>query len=104
MAKTKSKNDIIIDIVNNTNTKVDKIDATLDDMKVVQVQHAQILDEHMRRTEVNEKAIEHLHRVIKPLEVHVSVFSALAKLIGVFAAVGSIGVAILKLLEYLSGA
>ena len=37
-----------------------KIDVQLDDIKETQVRHDMILREHIRRTEANEEAIEHL--------------------------------------------
>jgi 3-keto-L-gulonate-6-phosphate decarboxylase len=96
-------NDSVRDTLHELKDDVKSVKSDISDINITVAKQHVSLDEHMRRTEVNEKSIQHLKEAIKPLETHVATFGALAKLIGIFAAVATVVGVILSLAEYFGG-
>lgn len=62
--------------------KLERLDARLDNIdKTLIKQHASI-EEHIRRTAINEKSIERLHAEIRPVQSHVDKVDGALKLLG----------------------
>lgn len=74
--------------VDRLDTRVDKIDTTL------AAQHVS-LKEHMRRTALNERAIEILAKDMKPVQKHVAMVGGMLKVLGLI----GIAVEVYKLIK-----
>lgn len=102
--------------VHNKATTVDikEIKETLHGLHIVSEKQQVILDEHIRRTEANERALEllsnkHLeveqsivNRLI-PLEKHVSMWAGAGKVLAVIGSVAGIAYSIYRLLSNIQG-
>ncbi|MEM4379360.1 MAG: hypothetical protein QXL01_01555 [Thermoplasmatales archaeon] len=89
------------EVIKDLYDKVDHINATLSDMKVTQAKQQVILEEHIRRTTINEQAtainaqaIVDVHKElieqISPLKTEMAKLSGMIKLLGGMVAVGSL--------------
>jgi hypothetical protein len=61
--------------------KVDKLDERLDGVDKILVKQQVILDEHMRRTEINEKGLKLMQEQLHPLKRHVDMWAGVGKAI-----------------------
>ena len=62
--------------------KLDRLDERLDTVATKQAEQGVMLDEHMRRTEVAEANLDLLRADFKPVQSHVAMVGALAKILG----------------------
>lgn len=78
----------------------DKIIEEIGNIKEVQARQEVHLEEHIRRTELNEKAVEELKNALQPVQKHVSQVETTLKIIGgAFSAITLIGGAILAIIQ-----
>jgi biopolymer transport protein ExbB/TolQ len=70
--------------------KIDDISDQLSESNAIQMAHKVILEEHMRRTEANERAIEMLAEDLKPIRKHVNMVQGAAALLGLIATIAGI--------------
>ena len=79
--------------------KIDKLDSRLDKVDVtLALQHAS-LEDHKRRSEANEKAVEILKDEVKPIVSHVYLMGVLGKVFLVILGSGAIGKIVSLLLK-----
>lgn len=67
---------------------LDKVDSRLDNIDITLAKQSVQLEEHMRRSEANEKAIEILSDKIQPVVTHIEALKLVGKTI---VALGSLG-------------
>ena len=80
-------------------SKIDRLDERQDRAEIVLTKQHSSLEEHMRRSFANEKAVEVLSDKLQPVFNHVQVVSVLVKIgLGVGSAV-AVGIEVLKLLK-----
>lgn len=71
--------------------KIEKIEEHLNNIKVTLTSQHSVLQEHIRRTELNEAAINNIHEDFKPIKTHVEFIRGLGKFtVAVFAVSSSI--------------
>lgn len=95
---------ILSDKIDKVAEKQDKIYDEILIIKVTEVKHAASLEEHMRRTELAEKAIEKLsasdieiYKVIEPVQKHVTMIQGVVKFIGLIGVLVGIIVGLAKI-------
>ena len=66
--------------------KVDAISEDISEIKVILARNTSSLEEHMRRTAINEEQISMLREDLKPVEEHVAMVRWMLKATGVIAA------------------
>lgn len=71
---------------------------TLNDIKVVQAEQKVVLDEHIRRTELNEQALDVLKDELKPLQKKEAMVDGVLRFLGGLAILAGILVSIKDLL------
>ena len=84
---------------NRIEKKLDSIESKLSDIDKTLVRQEENLKEHMRRTELNEIAVEKLSLALEPVRTHVSQVEGVAKFLGVFAVLVSIVAGIISLFK-----
>lgn len=90
MAKKPSNNDLIHDVLGRLVSSTDEIKKDVSSLKTTAVRHQAVLEEHVRRTEAAEAALEHMQSRLKPLETHVSMWGGAGKVLAVLGTVASI--------------
>lgn len=89
----------IKDHLSRIEEKIDKLDSRLDKVDVtLALQHAS-LEDHKRRSEANEKAVEILKEEVKPIVSHVYLMGILGKVFLVILGSGAIGKIVSLLLK-----
>lgn len=81
----------------------DKLDRALEDLTSLKVGQAEVkgdLAEHMRRTEAAESSLALLREEFKPIQTHVAVVGAMAKIIAACASLMAIALGLAKLMGY----
>lgn len=82
--------------------KLDKMDDKLDEMQLVQIKQAVILDEHISRTEALEKALQYTkEKDIEPLKQQSYMLNGVFKFIGITSSILGLVFTILKLFSIL---
>lgn len=76
------------------------IQQDVNSLKVTAAQQQTILDEHMRRTEANEKALELAQQRLTPLEHHVTMWGGVGKALAVAGAVITLLGTILGVIQF----
>lgn len=61
---------------------LNRLDGKVDGITAVQRDHAEVLNDHIRRTEALEEQTSLIRQDVAPIKQHVAVFGALAKGIG----------------------
>ena len=67
--------------------KLDKLDERLDSVDLILVRNTGSLEEHMRRRQLAEEAIDILRRELKPVQTHVARVDGGLKLLGILSVV-----------------
>lgn len=80
-----------------TRTELQEMRKDMSSLASTGVKHQAILEEHIRRTEANEKALEMMGSRIAPLEKHVWMWGGVGKGLAVLAGLASITAAIWKI-------
>ena len=80
------------------NDKLDKLDARLDNIAVLQAIHTEQLKEHMRRSDLLERRIEQVDLELKPVEHHVVMINGIVKAVGILGTVAALILAAKELL------
>jgi hypothetical protein len=83
--------------------QLDRIEAKLDENTRETIQNTSNLREHMRRTDLLEKAKDSLSERIRPIESHVSMLAGVFKAFVALGAAVGIAVSIYQLIGYLKG-
>lgn len=78
------------DKLDSLDSKLESIDERLSDINNVMIRNTASLEEHMRRSLLNEEAVDLLRTEIKPLSQHVATINNIAKMISVLAALAGI--------------
>jgi hypothetical protein len=81
--------------------KLEKINDRLGSVDVTLVRQEVNLQEHMRRTELNEIAVEKISQSIIPIYKHINMLEGVLKFFGLLAVLGSIVTAIFKIASFL---
>lgn len=79
--------------------KLDKIDGRLSSIDITLAKQEVNLQEHMRRTQLNEQAIEKITENLIPINKHVTMLEGVLKFFGVLAVLGSVLTSIIKLID-----
>lgn len=56
------KSDLIFKVVSRLDSKIDKLDERMDRIDITLVRNTDDLENHMRRTDANEKRLEHIEK------------------------------------------
>lgn len=86
--------------IDKLDAKVDKLDQRLDDMRILDIENASQLKEHILRTELNEENIAMLREDFKPIQKHDFMVAGGLKLIGTVALVAGIIEGGVKVIEF----
>lgn len=78
-------------------TKLDSLSSELSDVSKTLVKQQVILEEHVKRSLINEEAIGLMRQEIEPLKKHVSMYAGAFKAFMAVAAIGGAIASILKL-------
>lgn len=87
----------ITDLDEKIESKIDRIENHVGDIKTILAQQHGSLVEHIKRTEIAEQNIALLRSDLKPVETHVAMIKGGVKLIGIICMVGGLVAAFLKL-------
>lgn len=82
--------------------KLDRIEERLGSIDVTLAKQEVNLREHMRRTQLNEEAIEHITEALVPINKHVNMLEGVLKFFGIVSIFVGIAAGVVKVLEYLS--
>ena len=93
----RAEKEILIDI----ERKLDNVKEDVHELEKHQIEIKKDLAHHIKRTELLENEVTYLSEKIKPLDSIRFTWQNLVKLIALFAAVSSIGTAIIGTLKYL---
>jgi hypothetical protein len=96
-----SVTEVIKEMLDEVRADIRRVTEVQVDMVRVQERQAATLEEHIRRTEAAESAIETVRAELAPLKVHDAVWGAAAKVLAATGALVSIAVGIGKLLGWL---
>jgi chromosome segregation ATPase len=81
--------------------KLDRLDRRVDHVDSTLARQEGHLEEHIRRTELAEKAIAHLRKEIEPLKAHVAKWAGAGKVLAVAGALVALFEGAVKLVEFL---
>lgn len=100
MAKSKKllADELIVEAIKRIDGTTKEINASVTELTATAAAQQVSLEEHMRRTEANEKHLEHIQSRVLPLEEHISMWAGAGKVLAVVGALVSIGAAIYKIL------
>lgn len=90
-----------MDKLEKIDQKLEKINDHLGNIDVTLAKQELSLQEHIRRTNLNEQAIEHLKSTLVPINKHIIAQETGFKILGKIAAVTAFIVGVLKITEYL---
>lgn len=93
------KNDKVLDLIVS---ELKEISKEQKDQGKVQVTQQEILREHMRRTELNEKAIELHASDLKPIQKHVEQVNTVLMLLGSIGGLVAVVCGILEIIDFIS--
>lgn len=93
----------LTDVLNEIKTDVRSQRDTLTHVLTVLERQQAALDEHVRRSETNEKAIDVVRAELAPLKTHAAVWGALAKILAALGVLVSIAVGVVKIMGVSGG-
>ena len=77
--------------------RLDRIAGILREMEKTLIKQAYQLEEHMRRTEINETAIDKLFTSLVPIQVHVNRLDGIIRFVGFVSLLVGLGVGVFSL-------
>lgn len=91
MAKIKlSADELIVEAIKRIDGATTDISKNVTTLTATAAAQQAILDEHMRRTEANEKQLELFESRVHPLETHVSMWAGAGKVLAILGVLASI--------------
>lgn len=91
--------DHIVQIVTELRNDMKSVKEDIHEIKITNVQHKGILDEHIRRTEINEKHIATVSDRLVPIERHTAMWAGAGKLVAILATLIAIGGTLYKIMS-----
>lgn len=85
------------DYFDNLNNRLDEVQSVLADIRVDLARNTRSLEEHMRRTEALESAVDVIRAEARPVQTHVAVVGALGKVLAAGGTVVAIVEGVLQL-------
>lgn len=81
--------------------KLEKINERLNSVDITLAKQEVNLQEHMRRTELNEIAVEKISQSIIPIYKHINMLEGILKFFGALSILGSIAATVIKIVSFL---
>lgn len=89
------------DKLDKVEEKLDKIEERLSSIDITLAKQEVNLREHMRRTQLNEEAIDHITEALVPINKHVNMLEGVLKFFGLISVLVGIAAGVVKILEFL---
>lgn len=99
-APSSNSEELMRSVLEKIDRNITDIHKDVSELKHTTIKQQAILDEHIRRTEVNEEAVKQASARIKPLEVHVNMWGGIGKGLVIVGTICSIAVAVIKVIQY----